>query len=75
MGEPVKMVATKLGILRDRMVQPGESFLWSGPLPIKWAIPAAEAAKLPPKKDKPISGDTKPPDAIAAVKRKAEGFS
>lgn len=67
----VKYVAMKIGFVDGRMVAKGESFVWSGKAP-KWAKPASENPVVPP--EKVLGGDTKPPAAQAAVKRKAEGL-
>lgn len=67
----VKYVAMKAGFVDGRMVAAGDSFMWAGKAP-KWAKPASEKPVVPA--EKIIGGDTKPPAAQAAVKRKAEGL-
>lgn len=71
MADPVEFVALRLGFVNGKMVQPGQKFMWSGKTP-KWAKPASENPVIPA--EKPMGGDTKPADAQAAVKRKAEGI-
>lgn len=75
---PITLVARERGFAMGRMVEPGTTFLFNPvgadgkprKLP-KWAVPAGTA--LAPKK--PVVADLKPPDAQAAVRKKAGQLS
>jgi len=75
----IKLVAVERGFHANRMVEPGQSFMFDSvgadgkerKLP-KWAA-KPEEYKAKPKK--PVAGDLKPKDVQAAVKQKAAAFS
>lgn len=87
---PIELVAVERGFVNGKLVPPGKTFLFD-PNPTtedgqprkvgkdglrrlpSWAMRPAEAAKVPAKK--PFAADTRPADAVAAVRTKAGEFS
>lgn len=83
--EPIELVAVERGFVNGKMVHPGQRFLFD-PNPTteagekrkvgkdglrripSWAARPEDAVK---RKAKPVSGDTRPADVVAAVKAKA----
>lgn len=63
------LVAVRMGEYPKGVIRKvGEKFRYTGVAP-SWAVKEAE---YKPKKPQPLNGDTKPPEAVAAVRRKAQ---
>lgn len=69
--ENVQLVAVERGFRDGALIEPGESFVFTGDRMPKWASTAEDAAKrLAAKKQRPV-GDLKPGAAQKAVGKKA----
>ena len=67
-------IAKERGFYAGRMVNKGQRFkLTDGDSLPGWAV--ADGEKVPEEVVKPLTGDTKPEDAVAAVRKKAKGIS
>ena len=69
--ENVQLVAVERGLRDGSLIEPGESFVFSGDKLPRWASTAEDAAKRLKAKVARPAGDLKPKAAQSAVKAKA----
>lgn len=67
----VMVVAVRTGFYENAIRMPGKAFQFTGNKLPKWAVLAKDAPAIEP--PKPLNGDTKPKNAQAAVRKKAQG--